>query len=158
MKRRQSSIPRQWLVVDERLGDGLWTALRKLPRGSGVLVLYNELPSRARGRLVTRLRRIARSRGLLLADEAKGDAARVHNLHELTRAGLAGRSLVFLSPMFATRSHPGWAPLPRMRAAALVRLATAPVIALGGMDANRFRRIARLGFQGWAGIDAWIRI
>jgi thiamine-phosphate pyrophosphorylase len=44
-----------------------------------------------------------------------------------------------------------------MRAAALLRLAKSPVIALGGMGERRFRRIQRLGFSGWAGIDAWIR-
>jgi len=44
-----------------------------------------------------------------------------------------------------------------MRAAALIRLAPVPVIALGGMNEAGFRRIERLGFQGWAGIDAWLR-
>jgi thiamine-phosphate pyrophosphorylase len=29
-----------------------------------------------------------------------------------------------------------------------------PAVALGGMDAARFRRLARLGFVGWAAIDA----
>jgi thiamine-phosphate pyrophosphorylase len=157
MKRRQSSIPRQWLVADERLGDRLWSALRRLPRGSGVLILYRDLADRERARLVARLRRIARSRGLILADEAKGEAVRVHGVRELSRAGLAGCPLLFLSPMFATRSHPDRGPLPRMRAVSLIGMSTAPVIALGGMNAGRFRRIGRLGFHGWAGIDAWLR-
>jgi thiamine-phosphate pyrophosphorylase len=43
-----------------------------------------------------------------------------------------------------------------MRAAALVRLAGRNAIALGGMDARRFRLVRRLGFQGWAGIGAWL--
>ena len=158
MNRRQSSIPRQWLVADGRLGEALWRALRRLPRGSGVLILYRELPDRERARLIAKLRRTAGTRGLILADEANGEAARIHDVRELRRAGLAGRPLIFLSPMFETRSHPGCAPQPRMRAATLIRLAKAPVIALGGMDASRFRRVARLGLQGWAGIDAWIRI
>ena len=157
MKRRQSSIPRQWLVADERLGDRLWSALRRLPRGSGVLILYLDLPDRERRRLIARLRRAAKARGLILADEAKGEAARVHHLGELRRAGLAGRPLILLSPMFSTRSHPDWQPLRRLRAASLIRLARAPVIALGGMDAGRFRRLERLGFHGWAGIDAWTK-
>ena len=45
----------------------------------------------------------------------------------------------------------------RLKAAALLRLAKAPAIALGGMSPQRFKRVERLGFQGWAGIDAWIR-
>jgi thiamine-phosphate pyrophosphorylase len=59
--------------------------------------------------------------------------------------------------MFGTRSHPGWKPLRPMKVAAMIRLANTPVLALGGMNERRFRRIERLGFQGWAGIDAWIR-
>lgn len=42
-----------------------------------------------------------------------------------------------------------------MRAAALARLAGRGLIALGGMDARRYATIARLGFDGWAGIDAF---
>jgi thiamine-phosphate pyrophosphorylase len=157
MKARQSSIPRRWLVADERLGDGLWPSLRKLPRGSGVLVLYRDLPRRERARLVAKIRHVAGSRGLTLVDEAERKTGRVHDLRELRRASLARLPLIFLSPMFATASHPKWAPMPKMRAATLVRLAPMPVIALGGMDAQRFRRLQRVGFHGWAGIDAWLR-
>jgi thiamine-phosphate pyrophosphorylase len=57
--------------------------------------------------------------------------------------------------MFATRTHPEMRPLPRMRAAALVRLTGRKAIALGGMNESRFRQVRALGFQGWAGIDAW---
>ena len=154
MSRRQT-VPRQWLVADHRLGDDLWTAVRKLPRGGGVLFLYRELPKQERWTLFARLQRVARRRGLVIADEAAGDAARVHALRELREALLAGAPLMFLSPMFATRSHPHWAPMRRMRAAALVRLSPVPVIALGGMDARRFASIEGLGFSGWAGIHAY---
>src|SRR3712207_6813533 len=43
MKRRQT-MPKQWLIADERLGPTLSPVLRKLPPGSGVLVLHRELP------------------------------------------------------------------------------------------------------------------
>jgi thiamine-phosphate pyrophosphorylase len=85
-------------------------------------------------------------------------AARVHNVRELRRALAARVPLILLSPIFATRSHPEWKPLPRMRAAALARLAGRRAIALGGMNRRRFKVIEKLGFIGWAGIDAWIRI
>jgi len=155
MTRRQT-LPRQWLVADDRLGDRLCRVVRSLPRGSGILFLYRELPKAGRARLLLKLRRMAGSRQLLILDETTGGAARVHNAKELRKAGLAGTSLLFLSPMFRTRSHPEWRPIPRMRAAALVRLANAPMIALGGVDERRFRRIQRLGFSGWAGIDAYV--
>ena len=156
MRRRHTSIPRQWLIADERLGSRLWSAVRKLPRGSGVLVLYRQMPAAKRSRLVARLRRIGRDQGLVIADEAAGEASRVHDQREIRIAGVRGIPLLFLSPLYPTRSHPDWAPLTAMRAAALVRLAKVPVIALGGMDAQRWRGIERLGFHGWAGIDAWV--
>lgn len=155
MKRRQTSTPRQWLIADERLGAELWRAVRKLPRGSGVLVLYPNLPKAERARLIARLRRLARSRGLILADESAGDAVRVHNLAELRRALHRRIPMILLSPINPTRSHPGWKPIGRMEAAALARLSGRRLFALGGMTEVEFRHVERLGFQGWAGIDAF---
>jgi thiamine-phosphate pyrophosphorylase len=149
-------VPRQWLVADDRIGGDLWPALRELPRGSGVLLLYRDLKKGERARLLAKLRRIARARQLVVVDEAAGEAARVHNLSELRRAGSAKIPVLFVSPVFATRSHPDWVPLKRQRLASLVRLSVAPVIALGGMDARRFRKVEPLGLAGWAGIDAWL--
>ena len=154
MKRRQT-VPRSWLVADERMGEDLWSAVRKLSPGSGILLLYHDIPKGRRARLKAKLRRVAIARRLTIADEAAGEAARVHDVHEIRDAGMKRLPLLFLSPVFATRSHPDWRPMPRMRAAALARLASAPVIALGGMDGRRFARVRRLGFQGWAGIDAF---
>jgi thiamine-phosphate pyrophosphorylase len=74
---------------------------------------------------------------------------------ELRRALLARTSLVLLSPLRPTQSHPEWKPIPRMRAAAMARLGRRSLVALGGMDARKFARIKRLGFQGWAGISAF---
>ena len=155
MQRRQTSIPRQWLVVDRSLGPDVRDVARTLPLGSGVFLVANDLPKRKQARLLARLRQVARARRLTVLDEAAGEAVRVHNSREIRRAGLARTQLLFLSPMFPTRSHPDWQPLRRMRAAALTQLARSPVIALGGMNERRFRRIRRLGFSGWAGIDAW---
>lgn len=154
----RQTVPRQWLVADRRLGENLWRVLESLPPGSGVLILFAEMPRPARARLLRRVRSIAARRKLLLADEAEGEAARVHGMAELRRAQSRRVPLLFVSPVFATRSHPGRAPLPPMRAAALTRLAKAPAIALGGMDERRFKRVERLGFQGWAGIDAWLKV
>lgn len=154
MKRRQSG-PRQWLIADQRIGDELWPAVLRLPPGSGVLVLHFGMAKRKRARLLARLRRLGAGRRLVVADEMAGDAARVHDAREIRDARLKQAPLLLLSPMFETRSHPDWKPLPRMRAAALLRLAKVPVLALGGMDAGRFSRLRRLGFQGWAGIDAF---
>ena len=157
MQRRQSRIPRQWLITDERLGDRLLPAIRRLPLGSGVLLRHRELPKGKRQRLKHTIRRLGRVRKLMLVDEAEGAAVRVHNSREIARAQLEGASLLLLSPVYPTRSHPDWQPLPQMRAVALLRLAKRPVLALGGMNEKRFARVRALGFYGWAGIDAWIR-
>lgn len=155
MKRRQTRVPRRWLVADERTGDELLSAVRRLPTGSGVLVLHSGMAKRERARLLARLRRLGAGRRLVVADELAGDAARVHDEREIRDARLKQAPLLLLSPMFETRSHPEWKPLPRMRAAALLRLANAPVLALGGMNEQSFAAVRRLGFAGWAGIDAW---
>jgi len=147
MKRRQT-VPMQWLIADDRLGDDLWTALRKLPPGSGVLVL-RDLDANER----RRLRHPAGVRSLVLVDGA--DAVRVHSMRELRKALFMRPRLTLISPMHETRSHPDWRPIPRMRAAALARLAGRQAIALGGMNARRYAKIAQLGFIGWAGIDAF---
>ena len=156
MQRRQSRIPRQWLITDERLGDSLLPAIRRLPLGSGVLLRHHELRKGERQHLMRGIRRLAKVRKLVLVDEADGALIRVHDPREIARAHLVGAGLVLLSPVYPTRSHPEWRPLSRMRAAALLRLTKRPVLALGGMDESRFRRVKGLGFYGWAGIDAWL--
>lgn len=145
--RRRQTVPRQWLIVSsgEHLG-----AAKRLARGSGVLLLGPTSASEMR-----RLRRIAGGRHLLLVREAIGTAERVHNLRELRRALLGRTPLVFLSPINPTATHPEWKPIPRMRAAALARLANRRLLALGGMNPERYASVAQLGFMGWAGISAF---
>ena len=73
------------------------------------------------------------------------------------QARMGGADVLFLSPVFATRSHPDAQPLGLARFAWLVRRTPLPVIALGGMNARRGRRLASFGAYGWAGIDAWLQ-
>jgi len=144
--RRQTRTPQRWLIADGSLPV-------RPPRDVGVLLL-RDLPTSQRSIILKSLRRA----GTVVADEARGDAERVHNAGELRRALLRRTPLILLSPLFSTRSHPDWAPMPRMRAATLARLAGRRLIALGGMDDQRFAVIAPLGFVGWAGISAWMRL
>lgn len=152
MSRRH--FPQAWLLTDERMGAGLWRVLRTVPRGGGLVVRHLSEPHRPH--LLRRIRRLARSRDLLLLDEAEGSVARVHDMRELRRALGRRTPLIFISPLFPTRSHPGRKPLGRMRAATLARLAGGRAHALGGMDAGRFADVRRLGFAGWGGVDAWL--
>jgi thiamine-phosphate pyrophosphorylase len=145
-------MTRQWFIADSSMGKKVSAIIRRLPRGTGVLVLSDVEP-RARQTLWA----MARLRGLTIAVEGRRQAARVHNLRELRSALLARTPLILLSPIYPTGSHPEWRPLPRMRAAAMTRLAGRRLLALGGMDERRYRRVEHLGFVGWAGISGWLR-
>jgi len=79
--------------------------------------------------------------------------ASAHDPAALRRA--AGQvDAVFLSPVFASRSSGAGRPLGVQRAAAMVRHAQLPVHALGGIDHQKARRLAGLGFSGIGAVDA----
>ncbi len=171
MSKRHSSLPRIWLMTDERLGDALFAAIQALPRGSGIVFRHYATPAVQRRQLFDQVRRLARTRRLMVilagpphqaqawrADGSHGRhrgavTAPVHTLAELNAAQKAGAKLLFLSPVFATQSHPGAPALGRVRFAALARKARRPVIALGGMTAARFKQLQSLKIYGWAAID-----
>ena len=144
MKRRQTD-PNQWLIVQDRAD---LRALRRLTLGSGLLLLGPPAT-------LLQLRLFALSRRLSIVAEAPRTAVRVHNLPELRRALLNRVPMILLSPIFATKSHPEWRPIPRMRAAAFARLGRRQLVALGGMNRRRYAMVAPLGFTGWAGISAF---
>lgn len=165
-------VPTLWLMTDERLGDGLWDAVARLPRGAGIVFRHYATPLPERRALFARLARIARRRGLVLVraggvrlarredgvhnGRASGFSTRsAHDRREAITARRAGTTAIFVSPVFATRSHPGATALGPHRAAAIGRGVGMPAIALGGMTARRFKRVRALGFHGWAAIDAW---
>lgn len=160
-------LPTLWLMTDERIGD-LLAAVRRLPRGAGVVFRHYATPAAERRRLWRRVLRIARARGLVLvragADRLPGEMGThgrrgagvrtwpAHSRAEARAGRRAGADLLFVSPVFPTRSHPGAPALGPVRARAIGAGLGAPLIALGGMDAKRFRRLR--GFGGWAAIDA----
>ena len=151
MTRRQT-LPKRWLIVNGDMDRKAWHALRCQPVGSGVLLLQRPNASIAR-----RIGNLSRLRSLTVVAELPRTAARVHTMHELRQALLRRTPIVLLSPMFRTRSHPEWRPIPKMRAATFAQLAGRRLIALGGMNDRHYSRVAQLGFVGWAGISAWTK-
>ncbi len=172
--RPRQTLPRLWLMTDERLGDALFPALERLPAEHGGIVFrHYRLPEAERRALFDRVRAVARRRRLLLllagpADEARAwgadgshgrgagfglRSAPAHGLAEIRAAERDGAAFLFLSPVFATRSHPDARPLGPARFNYLARRTGLPVIALGGMSPIRARRLR--GAYGWAGIDTW---
>lgn len=79
----------------------------------------------------------------------------VHDEQEALDARRAVASLVFVSPVYRTRSHPGAAALGPERAARLAQMAGCPAVALGGMTFGKFWTLDSV-FHGWAAIDAWL--
>ena len=161
--------PRAWLMTDERLGDALWDVLAQMPAGAGVVLRDSSIGPRVALCCKDNGLMLAVARDVALADRL--GAAMVHNpagatplpfsrsVHDEAEARLAkadGATLVFVSPVFPTRSHPGGGALGIDDAARLAKIAGVPAIALGGMNKERFAALALHGFYGWAGIDAWL--
>jgi len=173
-------VPPLWLFTDaRRLADPLAAAAR-LPRGlAGVVLRHDNEPGRAAlGRALARTCR-ARRLALVVAGDARLAAAlgagihlrggrwpglvrlhrspltsSAHSLPELRRAARAGASLAFLSPAFATASHPDAGALGPMRWAALARRAPLPVLALGGITGASAQRLPRHLCRGAGAIGA----
>lgn len=165
---RRTRPPTLWLFTDtQRLPDPL-ASISRLPRGrAGVVFRHDEHPDRAA--LGLAVARICRQRRLCLV--VAGDVrlaaqchagmhlragrwpgvsrvrgfrtSSAHNRADLVRAAKAGADLVFLSPAFATASHPGAAGLGASRWSSLAGKAHVAVAALGGIDGGSIRRLPR---------------
>ena len=171
-------MPRLWLMTDERIARAdLLRAVARLPRGAAVVVRHYRLDETARRSLFEAVQRLARRRGLVLLLAGPSAQARswgaqghhgrsrapsgphwlhsapVHDHRELVTAIRAGVDAVLVSPLFATRSHPGAPPLGAARFAALARRSPVPVIALGGVRRRHAGLVRRLGAHGFAAID-----
>lgn len=175
--RKRQPLPTLWMMSDERMGDAFLPALARLPKGAGLIFRHYATPPAERRALFEAARVICRRHRIRLilagtpreatawrADGAHGRGqsastrptirtAPVHNATEVRRAQLAGADLLFLSPVFPTRSHPGARTLGRRGLAALAQSAKLPVIALGGMTPARFKSLKSPNIVGWAAID-----
>jgi len=172
--------PVLWLFTDaQRVPDPL-PSIAALPPGlCGVVFRHDGAPDRAA--LARRVARLCRARRLALV--VAGDArlaasigaglhlrggrrpgfARVarglitssaHDAAQVHRARRAGARILFISPTFATPSHPGGAALGPVRWSRLARLAR-PCLAyaLGGIDGQKITALASF-CCGAAGIHA----
>lgn len=171
--------PNLWLVSDMRNDAGLEAALANLPGRSGFVYRHYHLDEADRRARYEALRALCRKHGHLViyagdpelaadwaADGVYGPPenlggtadllrfATVHDANEVARANRAGVDAMFLSPVFQTRSHPGRECLGIAQFHALAALATSPVIALGGMNAQR---ALDLGWPRWGAIDGHLR-
>lgn len=177
---RRKRLPSLWLFSDPTRLPNPSAAILSLPRGRAGVILRDTPPELARaiGRLC-RGRRIAlavagdwrlaialgaglhlKSGRALPRVNGRGGTkprfmtASAHSLVELRRARRSGAQLAFLSPVFPTLSHPGLPALGVARWVALARRANLPVVALGGLNGARLRRLPRQACAGFAAITA----
>ena len=179
---KRGGLPPLFLFTDPARMDILALA-RTLPPGlCGVVFRHDGQPDRAR--LAQRLRSICRARRLTLV--IAGDAklalslraglhlrggqrpgltrlprqalrtASAHDARQLRRARDSFANIVFISPAFPTRSHPGAAALGAHRWRQLARRARpAKAYALGGIDGTSIRRLGAI-CAGAGAIDAFL--
>jgi thiamine-phosphate pyrophosphorylase len=180
-----AELPPLFLFTDERRVPDPLPSIETLPRGAGVVFRhYGHAEREALGRDVRDL--CAKRRLVLLVAEDAALATRLgaHGLHlperalarlplwrnrfrlctaavhsepGLVRAARFGVSAAFLSPVFATGSHPGAHPIGRVRFLRLTHGARLPVYALGGITAESARPLAVSGIVGFGAIEGLTR-
>jgi len=141
-------------------------ALRRLPAGSALVFRHYHLPPMARAARLRRLVRIAAMRAIVVVQAGVGYGpasvvagaaglrlATAHDLRDIGAAARAGAHAVLLSPVFATRSHPGAPAMGALRFNCLARLSPLPVLALGGMTRRRMRQVRSHGFAAIDGLS-----
>ena len=179
-RRTVRGVPPLWLFTDARRLPDPRAAVARLPKGlAGVVLRHDGEPGRAA--LGRDLAAICRARRLVLvvAGDVRLAAAlragvhlrggrwpgpgrirrgfvtsSAHDAGELRRAARGGAGLVFLSPAFATASHPGAPALGAPRWCRLARGAGRAVAALGGIDGVSVRRLPRRLCRGVGAIGA----
>ena len=164
---RNHPLPLVWLLSDARNDSWLEAGLGALPPRSGFVFRHYHLGGEDRARRYRALRAAAEARGhvtILAGDDdwpCDGryqrrprdgglQLATAHDGDELERAARGGADGVFLSPVFASRSHPGAAQLGVHGFHVLAQRSTVPVIALGGMSPAR---AIELAWPRWGAID-----
>jgi len=172
---RPEELPCLWLLSDARNDAALEEALATLPEGSGFVFRHYHLEPGERRERWEMLRSIVRSKNHLAVLSGDADAgvewgadgiygppgklgkrpgllrlATAHDAREIHLANRNGADALFLSPVFPTRSHPDGRALGATLFHDLAARSTIPVIALGGMTAERARE---LGVCRWAAID-----
>jgi thiamine-phosphate pyrophosphorylase len=174
--RHRHPLPKIWLMTDPRM-DNLLTVIKRLPMRSGIVFRHYDLAYRERRALFRRVWAVAHRANhvLILADTpqtawqwgADGAHSRsrhrstglrtmaVHTMREAALARAVKADLIFVSPVFATRSHTNARTIGAIGLGQIAGQQRNRTIALGGMNANRARQLSAMKIYGWAGIDAF---
>lgn len=173
------AIPSLYFFTDpERTPDPAAIA-RRLPRGTAVV--YRHFGASERMRMARELSAICCSRGLFLLIGADAELARqsgadgvhwperllpdqhsgfrietgaAHNANAVAKVGAARLDACVLSPVFETGSASANPAIGLFRASQIARASATPVVALGGINAHKARRLMGRGFAGLAAVSA----
>lgn len=179
VRRAVKRVPTCWLMTDRRLGNAMPGIVARMPPRSAIVIRPYAMAGDGRAVLVRRLRHVARAKRhlLLLAGSGSltgfdgrhlGGGSRktgqrpgfvsmsVHNRREAAAALKRGADAALISPVHATRSHPGSETLGLRGFASIAARFGGRAIALGGMTVPKFRWLRCHGASGWAAIDAWL--
>ncbi len=165
-------------MTDSRNDLLLESVIRKMPQRSGIIFRHYHLGAENRQHRFAEIQKLAHRYNHLillagspaLARKWKADgihgrqwrrretiglvhSAAVHDRAEIVQAKRNGADLIFLSPAFATKSHPDARPLALSQVRLLMDLISGKTILLGGMNAKRYRQYRHLSAHGWAAID-----
>jgi len=176
-------IPRLWLLTDIRNDAMLEKSIAALPTGSGIIFRHYHLGENARRRRFDTIKKLANAQNHVLAlsgdthlaenwhtdgiygapDKLESDSnllklATVHDHKELAMVSGSNADAVFISPVFATRSHIDAKLLGVDGFCDLAEKAQCPAIALGGMTADNFKLIPDNIAHGWAAIDGLSKV
>ena len=80
-----------------------------------------------------------------------------HNFLSVLKSQQLKVDLLFVSPIFATKSHPNIAPLGLMQLSKIIRASKVPVFALGGVNEKNIHTLERLGAQGFGAIEMFCK-
>ena len=181
--RRQNPAPSPFslafLTDASRIGEPLIVA-STMPKGSAIIMRDYDLPDRAIR--AQALRKACHARGVLfliagddgLAEDTGADgvhwpswqcdrekpagmvaSAACHNKEEIEQAEQDKADVVFLSPVFATDSHPGENTLGIDAFTDLAATSTLPVLALGGITTKTVHRLESTPASGFGAIGAF---
>lgn len=181
--RADFSLPVAFYLTDENRRPDPFETIESLPAGCGVIFRHYTYPDRAAlatevaqccareqlplliggdAPLALRLRadgvHLPQSKGHEIAKWKRHGllvSSATHDVSSLWRAQTLGADLAFLSPIFATKSHPDQTGLGVIRAAQMARTVTCPVYALGGITTTTIRRLRGSGFSGVGAIGGF---
>ncbi len=79
-----------------------------------------------------------------------------HNFLSVVKSQKTKADLIFVSPVFKTKSHPNLEPLGLMKFGKIVAASQIPIFALGGVNEKNFLNLKKLGAVGFGAIDQFI--